>query len=187
MYYIRRIHNRQEYDELVNEMVPDGISAKFIDHNFMDSIKNPATNEDSIYELSAWKCKSLEEKDIRESLKAALLSSSGIRNCWFAILPSEELQEAGIEIDATEPGKTGLKNGAQMHVNLKGLTYAKIGKLLSMYKESIEDPDIRKKYSEVRKRLFKELAEEAYQNEEIDEVLINPSLLDDIKRYAKTS
>ncbi len=145
-------------------------------------MKDPADSCSDLYELSAWKCSSLDDEEIRKGLKAALLASSGIRNSWFVILSSEDLDDAGVTIDESSPGKTGLKGGESLHVNLKNLTYKKIGKLLVMYRKSI-GTSAGKILSEIRKEKVREIVLEACRNDEINEDAINLALLKDIKRY----
>lgn len=128
--------------------------------------------------LSFWKCESL--TDTKDTLKAILLSSTGIEKSKFIIFDDIILDKYEIRRDYSEEGKTGYLGYEKLHVNLCELTYGKIGNIISMTKHILND-----------EQLIIELSREnvkAYIKEVCDAGLINiektnDNLLADIEKY----
>lgn len=88
--------------------------------------------------LSFWKCDSQEA--MKDAMKAILLSTTSIETTQFVILDDDLLARYHIDIDDTEVGMTGYKGFENLHVNLCNLTYEKIGYILTLMKEVVEQP-----------------------------------------------
>lgn len=169
MYYVRKIKNSNLFK------IKDCDSCDMIAADVLKQECSTTSNT-----LSFWKCATLDLDDMKDTLKAILLSTTSIETTQFIIVDDEQLDKCQIETDDSELGKTGYSGFENLHVNLCNLTYGKIGALLSIYKESSTHSDFSPKLQKTDvKRYISEVKQEGLINEE----MTNPDLLRDINKY----
>ena len=84
--------------------------------------------------LSCWKCEQIDDsKQLKDTLKAIILSTSSIKVSQFVIFDMETIQKFGFSMDFLEEGKTAYMGYENLHINLTQLTYSKLGDVLSAY------------------------------------------------------
>lgn len=128
--------------------------------------------------LSFWKCESL--TNTADTMKAILLSATGIEKSRFIILDDNILDKYGIKRDFSEKGKTGYVGFEGLHVNFCELTYGKIGSIISMTREALNmDQMVIDLTRENVKSYIKEVCDAGL----VDPEKINDSLLSDMKKY----
>ena len=168
MYYVRKLNNRTNSYK-IKEMK----KVREIQSDFLRQEMGTQGNT-----LSFWKCSDL--NDLKDTIKAIILSTTEIKLSEFVLLDSELVKEKGLEIDEEEAGKTGYKGFSNLHINIKNLTYEKIGDLLDVYKITLDNATKEYVY---KKDDIKELINQVIQDDLLDEEKVHPDLLKDIYKY----
>ena len=127
--------------------------------------------------LSFWKCEKLD--DSMNTKKAILLSTTGIKTTMFYILTDELVEKYGLEMDDKEEGKTAYKGFEKLHINMKNLTYSKIGLVLQMLHEAFQIPELTCKMD---KETVKACIEETIKANLMNVDALNDGLRRDIER-----
>lgn len=169
MYYVRKLSNlpnlqKLQYMQCVSDMDADILKQEF------------GTTENT---LSFWKCDSLD--DVKNAVKAILLSTTAIKTSQFIIVEQSVAERYGFIMDDTENGVTGYSGFENLHINMTGLSYKKIGQLMLMLKEiatSKEEELIPKYQKDEVKALIKEVINDGLLNEKTT----NKDLLKDIEK-----
>ena len=175
MFCLRKLNQLSDFNELLHCNDINDLSIRFLDRNMMDKVKAEQSFQ---YELSAWK---FDKDDIDSALKAALLASGISKDYCFVILDLDQLSEAGIVIENSN-GDTGYIKGRSLHVNLKELTYGKIGKVLSMCLLSAQNNAFKGRF---RKKDFDSMLPDMIKNGDIDYSCLSQSLLKHIVEFAQ--
>ncbi len=168
MYYVRKLSNnpnleKVKWTENIGELGADILKQEL------------GTTENA---LSFWKCASLES--LKDTIKAILLSTTGIRTSQFFILTDEMVDKYGLKMDDTQPGKTGYKGFERLHINMIELTYSKIGTVLEMLKEVFKDSNNTPK---LEKEEVKAYIMEVIQADLLNKDELQESLKKDIDKY----
>lgn len=127
MYYVRKLSNTPNLAKLK--------LAENVGELGADILRQELGTTDNA--LSFWKCDSLER--LKDTIKAILLSTTGIKTSQFFILSDKVVDKYGLKMDDTQPGKTGYKGFERLHINMIELTYSKIGTVLQMLNEVFKD------------------------------------------------
>lgn len=172
MRYIRKLSKKSNLFKIKDSTVNDDIDADVLRQELSTSGNK----------LSFWKCENSE--DLKDAMKAILLSSTGIETSQFIIIEDLVLEKYGIEMDDSEKGATGYKGFEDWHVNFCKLNYGKLGVLLDIIKEIASDenntPELKRE--EVKKYII-EVREAGLLNEE----RLKPELKSAIERYCPVS
>lgn len=168
MYYIRKLSKLSTESKIKNLVNIEDAPADLLKQEWV-------TNGNT---LSFWKCESL--SDIKDTLKAILLSTTSIEKSKFIIFDDLMLDNCGIRRDYEEMGKTGYLGFEDLHVNLCDLTYGKIGNIISMTKDALNQKHL---IVELSREDVKSYIREVCDAGLIDQEKIHDSLLADIKKY----
>lgn len=132
--------------------------------------------------LSFWKCENNE--DLKDAMKAILLSTTSIETSQFIIIDDSILERYGIETDDSEKGVTGYKGFEDWHVNFSKLNYGQIGRLLDLIKEiAVDEANTPELKREEVKRYIVEVRQAGLLNEDS----LRPELKSAIERYCPVS
>ena len=127
--------------------------------------------------LSFWKGEDI--TDLKNPMKAILLSTTSIETSQFIVIDDEILDKYGIERDYKE-GITGYKGYKNLHVNLCNLDYEKIGIILNIIKEISQD---KSHIPELKREDVKKYIIEVKRDGLLDEENIRPELKAAIDKY----
>lgn len=134
--------------------------------------------------LSVWRSETLNPSDLDNAIKAALLTSSQVNATQFIILDSEELASANIITSNEKPGTTAYKGLENLHTDLCGLTYEKIGALLQLYKKVSANPE---RTPKIEKKRFKEIIVEANSLGVLDATVLQEHMQKEIAKVLNSS
>ncbi|WP_406043184.1 hypothetical protein [Succinimonas sp.] len=168
MYYIRKLSKPNTVNKLRNMANIEDAPADLLKQEW------PTTGNT----LSFWKCESLD--NTADTIKAIILSATGIEKSRFIIFDDDMLDEYGIKRDFSEEGKTGYKGFEGLHVNFCELTYGKIGSVISMTKEALGKENM---VIDLSRDAVKEHIKEVCDAGLINTEQIHESLLADIRKY----
>ena len=168
MYYIRKLSKPNTVNKLKNMSNIEDAPA--------DLLKQEWPTKGNT--LSFWKCESL--NNTVDTMKAILLSSTGIEKSRFIILDDNMLDQYGIKRDFSEKGKCGYVGFEGLHVNFCELTYGKIGNIITLTKEILS---MDKMVIDLSRDSVKTYIKEVCDAGLIDTEKINESLLADMKKY----
>ena len=168
MYYIRKLSKPNTVNKL--KYMPN------IGNTPADLLKQEWPTKGNT--LSFWKCESLD--NIVDTIKAILLSTTGIEKSRFIILDDDMLDKYSIERDFSKKGKTGYLGFEELHVDFCNLTYEKIGGIIMLTKESLS---MEKRVVDLSIDTVKEYIKEVCDAKLINIEEINEDLLKDIKKY----
>lgn len=127
MFYVRKLSNNPNLEKVKSiEDVGD------LDADFLKQELGTTGNA-----LSFWKCDSIEE--LKDTFKAILLSTTGIKTSQFFIISDEIINKYGFKMDDTQLGETGYRGFERLHVNMTDLTYSKVGTVIQMLNEVFKD------------------------------------------------
>lgn len=168
MYYLRKLSNNPNLEKIKNARDIGSLDA--------DILKQELGTTGNT--LSFWKCNSLE--NMKDTIKAILLSTSSIKTSQFFILSDEIIDKYGFRMDDTQPGRTGYKGFEQLHINMVELTYSKIGAVLQMLNEVFKDPQYTVKLDRDKVKAY---ILEVKQAGLLDETALNDQLRKDIDKY----
>lgn len=168
MFYIRKLSKKSNLFKMKEASVNREVAA--------DVLKQELGTTGNT--LSFWKSKDI--SDLKDAMKAILLSSTSIETSQFVIFDDEILDKYEIERDFEQKGITGYKGFDHLHVNLCNLNYGKIGVLLDMIKEVSAD---KTRVPELKKDEVKKYIIEVKQEGLLDEDSIRPELKRAIDRY----
>lgn len=172
MYYIRKLSNNPNLEKVKN--------AEDIGELDADILKQELGTTDN--SLSFWKCDTLEKME--DTIKAILLSTTGIKTSQFFILSDDIIDKYGFKMDDTQPGITGYKGFEQLHINMTELTYSKIGKVLQMLNEVFKNPQNTLKLDRDKvKAYIIEVKQAGLLNEEV----LKDGLRKEIDKYCKVN
>lgn len=132
--------------------------------------------------LSFWKCE--DERQLKDTFKAILLSTTSIDTSQFIIIDEGLIEKYNIDLDDTEEGKTGYKGFEKLHINFCNLNYGKIGDILEMYREASEEKD---NMPELKREQVKKYIIEVKDAGLLNEQLLNEQLKTAIDRYCKSA
>ena len=167
MYYIRKLTKTSTIDKIKSSHGISDIPA--------DVLKEFNTQNNT---LSFWKCNNLEEEK-NDTLKAILFSLNKIDKYQFIIINEDLFEKYNLVIKDTK-GKTAYTEYINQHVDLINLTYAKIGDLLKVIKQIINDQDY---LPYLNKDEVKSFIKNACYEGKISFNDINQDLLNDIDKY----
>lgn len=168
MFYIRKLSKKSNLFR-----IRDAISNSNIEADVLKQELGTTRNT-----LSFWKCEDI--TDMKNVMKAILLSATSIETSQFIVINDEMLDKYGIERNYEEKGITGYKGYENLHVNLCNLNYEKIGLILNIFK----DISTNKQYTpELKKDDVKKYIIEVKKDGLLNEESINPSLKRDIDKY----
>lgn len=168
MLYIRKLSKKSNLFKIRDVSQRDVVQADVLKQELGTSKNN----------LSFWKADNL--SDLKEAIKAIILSTTSIETSQFIIIDDTILKRYGIEVDDTEPGITGYKGREKLHVNLCNLDYGKIGVILEIIKEIAND---KKNTPELKREEVKKYIIEVKDANLLDEENIRPELKDAIAKY----
>lgn len=168
MFYIRKLSKKSNLFKIRDAASNSNIEADVLKQE-LGTTRNT---------LSFWRCEDI--TDLKNAMKAILLSTTSIETSQFIIVNDEMLDKCGIERDYEEKGITGYSGYENLHVNLCNLDYGKIGAILNIIKEISEDkayiPELKR---EDVKRYIIEVKRDGLLNEEN----IRPELKAAIDKY----
>ena len=167
MFYIRKLSKLSTISKIDH--------AKRIEDIPSDVLKQelPTTNNS----LSFWKCDSLDNS--KDTIKAILLSAPRIERTQFVIFDDAMLKDCDFRLDSSQQGDTGYLGFGHLHVDFCDLTYSRIGQILSLIKQVINNKDM---IPELSRNQVKEYIREVCASNLLDEQKVNESLLSDIKK-----
>ena len=168
MYYVRKLSNNPNLEKVKNAANIGDLEA--------DILKQELGTKGNT--LSFWKCDSLE--DNQDTIKAILLSTTGIKVSQFFFLSEEVIDKYGFTMDDSESGVTGYKGFEQLHINMIELTYSRIGTLLQMLNEVFKDPQNTVKLD---RATVKDYIMDVKQKGLINEEALQEQLRKDIEKY----
>ena len=172
MYYVRKLSNNPNLEKVKNADDIGELGADILKQEL-------GTTSNS---LSFWKCDNLEK--LKDTIKAILLSTTGIKASTFFILSDDIIDKYGFKMDDTQPGLTGYKGFEQLHINMTELTYSKIGTVLQMLNEVFQDPQNTPKLDRDKAKAYiMEVKQAGLLNEEA----LKDELRKDIDKYCKIS
>ena len=168
MYYIRKLSNNSNLSKIKNT---DNVAS--LDSDILK--QELATTGNA---LSFWKCEDLENQ--KDTMIAILLSGSHIKVSQFFILDDDMISKYGLELDDSKPGKTGYKGFQNLHVDIKSLTYRKIGIVLEMMQEAFQNEELTPKLGRLEiKQYLKEVKEAGL----LDETQLDDNMKKAIANY----
>ena len=168
MYYIRKLSKLSTVSKIKNITSIDETPADLLKQEL------PTTGNT----LSFWRCESLD--DVKDTMKAILLAATSIEKSRFIIFDDSMLEFYDIQRDLSKEGKTGYLGYENLHVDFCDLTYRKIGCILNMIKEVLDNEQMNIELSkECVKSYIKEVCDAGLLNEE----KTDEHLLADIKKY----
>lgn len=157
MYLIRKINKAKWFQ--VDIMNDDDVSADAIT-NCLKTIKNT---------LSVWNIES--EDDIDKAILAIVSCQDHIETIDVVILNTDRIKDYDINIIAST-GRTPIEELKNLHRDLSGLTYSKLGKIKNHIVERIRNDRIRR-YTKVK---LKKLLLDAIQNGKLKIEDLNDSI-----------
>ena len=170
MYYVRKLSNNPNLEKVRNV-----VDVRELDADILRQELGTTGNS-----LSFWKCDSLEK--INDTIKAILLSTTGIRTSRFYVLSDEIIEKYGFKMDDSQLGVTGYKGFEQLHINMIELTYSKIGTILKMLNEVFKDPQNTPKLDRDKVKAY---IMEVKQAGLLNEDALQDQLRKDIDKYCK--
>lgn len=170
MYYVRKLSNNPNLEKIKNAGDIGELGADILKQELGTTCNS----------LSFWKCNSLET--LKDTIKAILLSTTGIKASQFFILSEDIIDKYGFKMDDTQPGVTGYKGFEHLHIDMTELTYSKIGKVLQMLNEVFEDPQNTPK---IDRDEVKAYIMEVKQAGLLNEDALRDELRKDIDKYCK--
>lgn len=173
MYYVRRLSKTSNLSKIKTMTNVQTMSADILGQEMK-------TTGDA---LSVWRFSTLDSEEMKDALKAAVLTGTDIVKTQFIILDSDSLSEAGISTDDSELGKTGYKGLECTHTNLCNLTYEKIGILLCLYQKIIEDPS---RTPAIEREDMKKIICELHQEDKLNVQDVHEHLKEKIKKLLET-
>lgn len=129
MYYVRKLSNVPNLEKIRNSDNVGDLAA--------DIVKQELGTTGNT--LSFWKCDDLD--NLCDTIKAILLSTTGIKTAQFFIVSDSVIEKYGFIMDDSQPGSTGYKGFEKLHTNMIELTYSKLGLILQMLQEVFKDPE----------------------------------------------
>ena len=170
MRYIRKLSKKSNLFKIKDEIV-NNIDA--------DVLKQELSTSGNA--LSFWKSENSE--DLKDAMKAILLSTTSIETSQFIIIEDSILDKYGIETDDSEKGATGYQGFEDLHVNFCNLNYGQIGILLNIMKEVAANKENtpQLKREDVKKYII-EVKDAGLLNEDG----LRPELKSAIDKYCKT-
>lgn len=166
MYYVRKMSKDKNYSRIKYTSNIDDLES--------DILKQELSTQSNT--LSFWKCESME--DIETTIKAILLSSNKIEKCKMIFISSEIIEQYGLEVEENK-GKTGYVGHETLHIDIKGLTYKKIGDMLRIYKDISKIDTYSKDYTRDE---VKSLIKEVYDEGKLNFDILDKSFVRDIKK-----
>ena len=168
MFYIRKLSKKSNLFR-----IRDAISNSNIEADVLKQELGTTRNT-----LSFWKCEDI--TDMKNVMKAILLSATSIETSQFIVINDEMLDKYGIERNYEDKGITGYKGYENLHVNLCNLDYEKIGAILNIIKEISKN----KTYiPELKREDVKRYIIEVKRDGLLDEENIRPELKAAIDKY----
>lgn len=166
MFYVRKMGKDKNFSRIKYTSNIDDLGSDILKQEF-------STRSNT---LSFWKCENME--NIETTIKAILLSSNKIEKCKMIFISSEIIESYGLDVEENK-GKTGYKGFEQLHVDIKGLTYKKIGDMLKIYKDIFNMDEYAKDYT---KDDVEYLIKEVYNEGKLDFDILDKSFVRDIKK-----
>lgn len=172
MHYVRKLSKKSNLFKIKSAATNNDIDA--------DVLKQELSTSGNT--LSFWKCEKSE--NLKDAMKAILLSTTSIETSQFIIIEDSVLEKYGIETDDSEKGATGYKGFEDLHVNFCKLNYGQIGILLDVIKEiAVDETNTPELKREDVKNYIIEVREAGLLNEDG----LKPELKSAIDRYCKAS
>lgn len=166
MYYVRKMSKDKNYSRIKYTSNIDELGSDILKQEF-------STQSNT---LSFWKCENME--NIETTIKAILLSSNKIEKCKMIIISSEIIEKYGLEVEENN-GHTGYIGRENLHIDIKNLTYKKIGDMLRIYKDISANDTYSKDYT---KEDVKRLIKEVYYESKLNFDILDKSFARDIKK-----
>ncbi len=168
MFYIRKLSKKSNLFKIMDATSNSNIEADVLKQE-LGTTRNT---------LSFWKCDDI--TDLKNAMKAILLSTTSIETSQFIVISDEILDKYGIERNYDEKGITGYKGYENLHVNLCNLDYGKIGAILNIIKEISGNKDY---IPELKRDDVKKYIMEVKRDGLLDENNIRPELKFAIEKY----